>query len=78
MIGVILPQGDICVLPATHRENIAYTRRPYKTRETHTLALKVKYSDNLGFYICLLQCPNRKKKYSSIIVQSDRPKAEDK
>ena len=35
MLGVNLPQGDICVLRTTYRENIAYyTRRSYKTRES--------------------------------------------
>ena len=54
MLGVILPQDDICELQTTHRENIAYTRRPNKTRGAHHLALKVKYRDILEFYVYLV------------------------
>ena len=42
------------MLRTTHREIIACTRRPYKTREAHNLALKVKYRDICEFYICLV------------------------
>ena len=54
MFGLKSPQAYICVLRTMYRENIAYTRRSYKTREADNLALNVIYRDIREFYICLV------------------------
>ena len=51
MLGVKIPQAYNCVLRTTYRDNIAFTRRSYKTREAHNLALNVKYPGIRELYI---------------------------